>query len=368
MHVAVVGGGVAGLTAALELADLGARVTLLEGSTRFGGQVSTIRAGQFVVEEGAEGFIARSEAVPALCRRLGLGDELVAQSTQRTLGLRDGRLEELREGEAAGLLGIQVEAPDLGRGLVSLRGGMGALVDALVASLEHRAEVRLDVPVVDLRPDGSGWGLRGPTGCRLTVDAVILALPSAAAAPLLAPLVDFSALLHTPVASLLAVSLAYARAAVAHPLDATGLVRCGPSASADPLRACSFSSTKFTGRAPDGWCLLRAFFDPGPPAGGPDADWYEQAHRVLAPVLGLRAPPDQGWVSRWPATLPRYRAGHDQEVAELRQRLWQQGRLEVAGAAFDRGGVDGAVRSGLVAAHRSTGDAYGGPCHLASGS
>ena len=64
----VIGGGLSGLTAALRLAEAtpGTEITLVERAARFGGQIWTERAGDVLVERGGEGFVFRSEAVPAL--------------------------------------------------------------------------------------------------------------------------------------------------------------------------------------------------------------------------------------------------------------------------------------------------------------
>ena len=69
MRFAVVGGGFAGLTCALELADDGSDVVLLEAGDRFGGQVRTTRERGFLVEEGADGFGPGDEEIRGLIGR-----------------------------------------------------------------------------------------------------------------------------------------------------------------------------------------------------------------------------------------------------------------------------------------------------------
>ena len=352
MHVAVVGGGIAGLAAALELADSGAPVTVLEGSGRFGGQIGTERRDGFIVESGAEGFTARSEAVPELCRRTGLGADLIVQARSRTLAWRDGRLVELENGAAAELLGIPVSEEDLGRGLRTLRGGMGDLIGALVGSLERRAVLDTNSRVTALRSEGAAWRVERAGGTSLEVDGVVLAIPPGEAESLLAPLAG-NARLSGPIrfGSTVTVTLAYPRDAVTHALDANGFVVDGPGP--DGLRACTFSSSKFPDRAPAGWCLLRVFIAPEPGPIDPDVDrWSERAHRLLAPILGLTDRPRARWVSGWPDALPRHSPDHAAAVATWRRQLSRHGRIECAGAALDGGGIDGAVRSGLTAARR----------------
>lgn len=73
--VAVVGGGIAGLTAALRLSQAGAEVHLYEGSERFGGRMFTKRGfnqeGMFC-ELGGELVDTNHEALIALCKEMGL--------------------------------------------------------------------------------------------------------------------------------------------------------------------------------------------------------------------------------------------------------------------------------------------------------
>ena len=53
----VVGGGIAGITAALELADAGLRVTLLEGRPRLGGLAFSFRRGDLTVDNGQHVYL-----------------------------------------------------------------------------------------------------------------------------------------------------------------------------------------------------------------------------------------------------------------------------------------------------------------------
>ncbi|HEV7863332.1 MAG TPA: FAD-dependent oxidoreductase, partial [Acidimicrobiia bacterium] len=98
--VVVVGGGIAGLTTALELAERGVAVTLVEGGDRFGGKIATSRVDGLVVEAGADSFLSSKPAGLALCQRLGITDRLVNSRVddRRTFVWSRGRLRELPEG------------------------------------------------------------------------------------------------------------------------------------------------------------------------------------------------------------------------------------------------------------------------------
>ncbi len=75
--VAVVGGGIAGLTAAWELARAGCEVSLYEASERLGGAIAPHVLAGVEVDAGAEAFATRSPAVPQLIEELGLGGQVV---------------------------------------------------------------------------------------------------------------------------------------------------------------------------------------------------------------------------------------------------------------------------------------------------
>ncbi len=351
MRVAVVGGGLAGLAAAHTLVEGGARVTVLESAPHFGGQVRTARLNGWLIEDGAEGFPARQDSVPTLCAELGLDGDLIDQETRQTLRLDRDVLTPLEPGEGATILSLPVEAPDLGGGLRTLRGGMETLVAALSTRVRARADMRLDCPVTGLRPGGHPQVL-GPTLPALSADAVVVALPPGAAVPLLAPLVGTSAPLSAMrLASSVSVTLALPRPTVSHSLDATGFVVPGDNDAG--LLACTFASSKFAGRAGPEWCLLRAFFRPGDgDLDLPEPAWVERAVKSLARVLGMSAPPAYARVARWPRALPRFTPTHAEDVARLRERLEAHPWLQLAGAAVDGGGVAGAIRSGHMAALR----------------
>ena len=78
MRLIVIGGGIAGLSAAhaaVERArERGQRLelTLLEAGDRLGGTIQTERRDGFVVECGPDSFVSEKPWALALCRRLGI--------------------------------------------------------------------------------------------------------------------------------------------------------------------------------------------------------------------------------------------------------------------------------------------------------
>lgn len=104
-RIAVLGGGISGLTAAYTLArarQSGAPIEefLVEGSSRLGGVVQTERLGEFVLEAGPDSFLSEKPEAAALCRELGLGDSLIGSNDarRRTYILYRGKLVALPDG------------------------------------------------------------------------------------------------------------------------------------------------------------------------------------------------------------------------------------------------------------------------------
>ncbi|PXY22276.1 hydroxysqualene dehydroxylase HpnE [Prauserella muralis] len=73
-HVAVIGGGLSGLTAACELADAGLRVTVLESRGRLGGATFSFQRDGLTVDNGQHVLLRCCTEYQALLRRLGTED------------------------------------------------------------------------------------------------------------------------------------------------------------------------------------------------------------------------------------------------------------------------------------------------------
>jgi len=71
-HVAVLGGGLAGITAAIALAEQGNRVTLAEARPRLGGATTSFTRGDLVVDNGQHVFLRCCTAYRGLLARLGM--------------------------------------------------------------------------------------------------------------------------------------------------------------------------------------------------------------------------------------------------------------------------------------------------------
>jgi hydroxysqualene dehydroxylase len=78
-RVAVVGGGLAGITAALRCADAGCEVTLFESRAHLGGLTHSFRRGDLSVDNGQHVFLRCCTSYQALLHRLGVADRVALQ-------------------------------------------------------------------------------------------------------------------------------------------------------------------------------------------------------------------------------------------------------------------------------------------------
>jgi oxygen-dependent protoporphyrinogen oxidase len=506
-RIAIIGGGIAGLTAAYELARLareGAQLetVLFESSSRFGGLIETVREGGFTVEAGPDGWVSAKPWARDLAIELGLESELISSNdaTRRThiflstpshpsgrlvpmpdglnmmvptdLDALDGsplftpaaiaayRSEPARAAEllasipsddesvadftlrhfgrevldrvAAPLLSgvfggdvhtlsaratlpafVQMERTHgsliaaLKRTMdneerstavfTTLRSGLGALIDRLVAAIPpHLLRLHTTVTAIELNSqlavqssqlaDKTGlppWTVRTSTTGKHTAsesfDAVLLATPLDVTRTLLAPLDSTAALLlPTESSSAVLVAFAYTDATcvplppgfgfLVPPVKEVGAPHLDsemwvPSRHS-LLLACTFVDQKFPHRVPPNGRLVRAFF------GGAAADRIARcnndeiaaiARLELTHILNAGAPisgpaptppppPALTVVRRWPNSLPQYAVGHLARVAELESRLSALPGLTLLGNALHGVGLPDLIRNSRSAA------------------
>src|SRR5436309_282384 len=323
--VLIVGGGIAGLSAAYGLTESAAprdsppQCTLVEAAPRLGGKILTERVGGFVIEGGPDSFLSQKPWAIELCRRLGLADRVIGtnQDRRKTYVYVKGRLEELPEGLA---LGVPTRlGPFLGSGV------------------PRRYEVVIEGTVP------------------LAVDALILATPAYDAATLLEALDDeLSALLRgIPYASTATISLGFQRRDFSHRLDGYGFVV--PRIEGSALLAVTWTSSKWSHRAPDDAVLLRAY------VGGAgreavlersDDGLVSLVRAELRAMMGITEEPVLARVYRWPRAMPQYLVGHLEKLAAIDERLARWPGLFLTGAGYRGVGIPDCIHDGLDTAER----------------
>lgn len=476
-RVVIVGGGIAGLSAAYRLKQRAPEVaiTLIESEARLGGKIVTERVDGFVIEGGPDTFLSYKPRGIGLCRELGLeerlhgtnesvrrtyvmrhgklydlpegltglipsrfgpmiktglispwgklrmgldyfippkspnGDESLAQFVERRLGheLYERMIEPLMSGIYAGdgaQLSLGATFPQLrqtelehgslvkgmlatkkkthsersgGRPSISLRStqdappkkwpafvtpetGLAEIVEALQKRLKD-VDVRLGTRVIEIRPlpqsdtidSIPSYTIRLENGETLEADAVILATPAYATAYLVGGLDPelAQALKGIPYASTVTVSVAYPLRDIPRPLNGYGYII--PRAEGRSILACTWTSTKFPHRAPEGYGLIRAFIGR---AGDDDVltrsdkELLRMVSEELYETLGITAAPIVQRIFRWPQAMPQYTLGHLDRLAVIDRRLAQQPGLFVAGNAYRGIGLPDCIASGEQAA------------------
>jgi len=237
---------------------------------------------------------------------------------------------------------------------MSLAGGVGALVDALVAQLPSGSVVQ-GCRATSVRRGPAGYVVDTGAGT-FTTGSVLLAVPSYEAAALLRDLDQPLAALCDGVdyASTATVALGYRAEQVAHPMRGTGFVV--PRAEGRALLAATWVTSKWPGRAPPGHVLLRAFFgggrDPGRLDQHDDEGLTDLAMQELGDVLGITGPPVLTRVARWVRQSPQYVVGHGTRVRAIDARLDAHPGLFGAGSGFGAIGIPDCIAAARAVATR----------------
>jgi renalase len=167
LRVAVVGAGLAGLTAAHKLVAAGCDVVVVEKSRGPGGRMSTRREGDWGFDHGAQYFTARHP---------DLLDELAVWRAEGLVQRWDARIAVIDE------TGIRSAKPGVDR-YVGVP-GMNAVCRHLAGSLP---DCRFGWEVATAYRHGAGWRLESSNGERIEARALVVTSPPAQAREILGP-------------------------------------------------------------------------------------------------------------------------------------------------------------------------------------
>ena len=233
------------------------------------------------------------------------------------------------------------------------RTGLAEIIEALEQRLAG-ADVRKRTTAVRVEPlPGEGYHVRLAGQDWIETSSVILATPAFVSAQLVEgfdPQMG-AELGSIPYTSTATVSLAFPLSAFPRALDGYGYIV--PQAEGRPILACTWTSTKFPHRAPDGFALIRAFIGKAGKEDLLDADDQALVLMVrteLDQVMGVRTTPILQRVFRWPQAMPQYTLGHPDRLARLERRLDAHPGLQLAGSAYRGIGLPDCIASGEAAA------------------
>lgn len=460
MKLTIVGGGIAGLSAAYYATKKisTTQITLIESSDRWGGKIITDLAafddGQFIIEGGPDTFLATKPYATALCKELGLGERLHGTNPNnkstyvlnhnRLLPLPDGLammvpsdipsilrsqliswfgkarmgfdffqpakavngdeslgtfvsrrlgreayenlIEPLMSGIYAGdgdklslastfpyLRDLEIKYGSLARGALAMRKqsngksvqgsrsafltpttGLAEIVEALVTHLQsHNVDLRLNTAVSRISNIDSGYFIELEDGSSLDSDSIILATPAFVSSTLLVSVdPDLASTLQSiPYASTATASLAYRQADLSRPLDGYGYVI--PRREGRKALACTWTSTKFPHRAPEGYALIRVFVG----RAGQNIPWNENellelAKEELNLTLGITAEPILSRVFMWESAMPQYNLGHPELLRRIDTALEDHPGLALAGNGYRGIGIPDCIHSGELAVNK----------------
>jgi oxygen-dependent protoporphyrinogen oxidase len=239
---------------------------------------------------------------------------------------------------------------------VTLAGGMQELVDTLAQRLpQESSQLNTAVTKIFRSDSNQGWQIATGTNETLETDGIILATPAFQTAPILASAAPVLAneLSKISYASTATISLAYRNQDFPRMPDSFGFVV--PAIESRKIMACTFSSLKYPGRAPEGHLLLRAFVGGTlqPELFNDDDPTLERNVRTeIASLLGVNAEPLFTRIRRYPNSMPQYYVGHQARIRRIESALDNYFNLALAGSAYHGVGISDCVRTGEEAAEK----------------
>lgn len=245
---------------------------------------------------------------------------------------------------------------------MTLRGGLVELSEALTRAIgeEH---IRRGTRVVAVLPNEGRYEVALENGETLDADDVIFATPAHIASDLV-KYVDsvlaerLQAIRYVTTAT---VSLGFRESDLPTGVSLDGFGFVVPRLENRRINACSWSSTKFEGRAPDGHVLLRVFVGGAGAealAEKSEAELVRLARQEVDAAMGIAAEPVLARVYRWEKGNPQYDVGHRERVAELEAMAAAHPGLYLAGAAYHGAGVPDCIENARNVA-RSLAGKYG---------
>jgi oxygen-dependent protoporphyrinogen oxidase len=234
--------------------------------------------------------------------------------------------------------------------------GLAEIVEQLVSALEDAgADMRLNSRVKCVQPDKvkpGAWRVILEDGVCIATDGVILATPAFVSgalienfAPELAP--ELTAIEYVSTAT---VTLAFRASELPCPLDGYGYVI--PRRAGRKALACTWTSTKFPHRAPEGYALVRVFV--GRAGQEKQITWndgalLEIARQELELTLGITSEPLLTRIFQWEKAMPQYNLGHPERLDRINTGLDDFPGLGLAGNGYLGIGIPDCIHSGELA-------------------
>ncbi len=238
---------------------------------------------------------------------------------------------------------------------MSFKNGMQELSRACADYIGNDS-IRFGAGVAGVEPKGKGYTVVLSGGEKIDADYVMLATASYDSAEMVRSMDKTLADLMNKIewSSSATVSIAFNREDVKVPLRGFGFIV--PRVEGKRINAATYSSIKWSFRAPDGRLLIRAFV-----GGGhheelvhdlDDAGMTKMVLEELDTIVGLTANAQFSKVYRWYKGMPKYTVGHLDRVALLDRTLSGHPGLHLIGCSYKGIGIGDCVHEAQVAAER----------------
>ncbi len=239
----------------------------------------------------------------------------------------------------------------------TFKNGMSTLIEELVRQLPH-GTIEFNREVANIIESSSRkYMVIFADGSTYEADACIIATsPSYATARIIEKLdrAISDMLLKIPFASSATINLAYKKKDFSHPLDGFGFLV--PRKEKTNIKASTWSSTKFEGRAPEDGVLIRCFVGNASDETvvyKTDDEIIDLVLKDLHKIMGISAEPLHVRLTRWYNAMPQFTIGHLDRLKLIEEReAWHPG-LYLAGNAYRGLGVGDCIVDGRQAARKA---------------
>lgn len=235
---------------------------------------------------------------------------------------------------------------------MTLKEGLGEMVDAIIKKSPD-VQFKSGAKVASLEKNQEGWHVKLEDGWERQADAVIVATPGTITAKILQPIAPESAELLNSIhyVSTATVTLGYKKEGFSHSLDGFGFVV--PKAEGRSILACTWTSSKFPHRAPEGYVMLRCYL------GGAlqeeiaekDTETLETLVRNdLEKIMGIKETPVFCKVFQNHKSNVQYHVNHSERIDSVMEDLKKFPGLFLAGSAYRGIGIPDCIQNGNQAA------------------
>ncbi|WNS46183.1 protoporphyrinogen oxidase [Paenibacillus sp. MMS20-IR301] len=242
---------------------------------------------------------------------------------------------------------------------LTFRQGLQSLVHALIHDLQD-VEQRTGTGAVSIKqcaePSGSHrYEVELDNGEVLAADDVFVTVQNFAAAGLLRPHVDVSALEAVNYVSVANVVMAFTKKDINTEYDGSGFLV--PRKEGRNITACTWTSTKWLHTSPDDKVLLRCYVGRSGDEQNvelPDAALAELVRNDLKEIMGITAEPLFTEITRLKNSMPQYPVGHPGRIAGLRSELARKlPGVYAFGAGYDGIGMPDCIKQAKLTAEHA---------------